>query len=90
MTEYEQSLALSWCKDNHEELMELAIDELGDVNQVKEFDHDLLVGEIFVDTYLFDYSGEFLSSVGYCGPSQEHEMKMFAAEYLVDFIQRKY
>ena len=92
MTDYEQTLALSWCKDYHDQLMELVIDRLGDAKKACEYvpELDALVDDIFSDTYLFDFSGEFLSKVGYCGPSEEYEMKMFAAEYLVDFIQRKF
>lgn len=88
MTACEEQIAQDWCKDNHDDLLQMVINELGSINALKECDADILVSDVFDDTYLFYDEAEFLSNVGYSGPSEVHELKMFAAGYLINFIEK--
>ena len=74
-------LAFEWCEDNKEDLIEEG------KKQIKEFGSDALdqmscdISEN-LDEYLFEDQGGFLSSVGFCGPSEDYDLRCCAGVWI--------
>ena len=74
-------LAFEWCEDNKEDLIQEG------KKQIKEFGSDALdqmscdISD-YLDEYLFEDQGGFLSSVGFCGPSEDYDLRCCAGVWI--------
>ena len=73
--------AYEWCERNKEDLIAEG------KKQIKEFGSDALdqmscdISE-YLDEYLFEDQGGFLSSVGFCGPSEDYDLRCCAGVWI--------
>jgi hypothetical protein len=81
-------LAFEWCEDHKQALIQEGkgiVEKWGD-NYAQLFDpsgwspSDMAMEDL--DEQLFDFQAEFLSPVGYSGPSEEHNLKCCAAVWI--------